>query len=101
LCGIFLFGSVGQNSALAQAKSVPNTSNETPVPEYQHASPAAYEAFQDLKYGIRIHWGIYTLARAKIGDPGGGESWMFRPLTYQQKQQYQELYKTFNPAGFD
>ena len=65
--------------ALAAAPQ-PNTSSETPVPEYQHASSAAYEAFQDLKYGIRIHWGIYTLAHAEIPGAKGGESWMFRPL---------------------
>jgi alpha-L-fucosidase len=86
--------------ALAAASHA-DTSSETPVPEYQHASPAAYEAFQDLKYGIRIHWGIYTLAHAKIPDAKGGESWMFLPLIFQQKQEYQELYKTWNPTGFD
>lgn len=83
------------------AAPIPNTSSETPVPEYRHASPAAYEAFQDLKYGIRIHWGIYTLARAKWPDAHGGESWMFLPLSFQQKEAYQELYKTWNPTRFD
>ena len=34
------------------------------VPEYTHASPAAYEAFRDIKYGIRIHWGLYSLLRS-------------------------------------
>jgi alpha-L-fucosidase len=102
LCVVLpLFCCLGQSVAQAQSKSIPNTSSETPVPEYQHASPAAYEAFQDLKYGIRIHWGIYTLARSKFGNPDGGESWMFRPLSFEQKQAYQELYKTFNPTGFD
>jgi alpha-L-fucosidase len=100
LCVVGLFYS-WQNPAQAQSKSIPNTSSETPVPEYQHASPAAYEAFQDLKYGIRIHWGIYTLARSQFGNPDGGESWMFRPLSFEQKQAYQQLYKTFNPTGFD
>ena len=33
---------------------------QVPVPEYSHASPAAYEAFQDMKFGARIHWGIYS-----------------------------------------
>ena len=83
----------------ASAKSTPNTSSEIPVPEYHHASAGAYEAFQDLKYGIRIHWGIYTVAR----EPGetGGESWMFLPRSYAEKQAYQEAYKTWNPEGFN
>ena len=68
---------------------------EQPVPEYQHASPAAFEAFEDIKYGIRIHWGIYSIwARAN-------ESWPFLTMTPEDKQKYQELYKTWNPTGFD
>ena len=35
---------------------------ETPVPEYRHASAEAYEAFKDMKYGVRIHWGLYSIA---------------------------------------
>ena len=70
------------------------------MPEYRHASAAAYEAFKDLKYGIRIHWGIYTLARAR-GDRGPGESWVFLPLDYQKKEAYQQLYQQWNPTGFD
>ena len=78
------------------------TSMERPVPEYRHASPAAYEAFNDLKYGIRIHWGIYTLARAKGFNASPlGESWIFQSMTYQQKQEYQQLYKQWNPTGFN
>jgi len=87
--------------AQSPSKSKPDTESETPVAEYQHASPAAYEAFRDLKYGIRIHWGIYTLAHATIPGAKGGESWMFLPLNYQQKQAYQELYQTWNPTGFN
>lgn len=34
---------------------------ETPVPEYQHAPQSAYEAFRDMKFGVRIHWGIYSI----------------------------------------
>jgi alpha-L-fucosidase len=34
---------------------------EVPVPEYRYASEAAYERFNDLKYGIRIHWDLYSL----------------------------------------
>jgi alpha-L-fucosidase len=67
-----------------------------PAPEYQHASEAAYEAFRDLKFGIRIHWGIYSIWARK-----GDASWPFLKLSDAEKQQYQELYKTWNPQGFD
>ncbi len=68
---------------------------DTPVPGYHHASPAAFEAFRDLKYGVRIHWGIYSI----LGQPG--ESWPFLPMSFEQKQAYQQLYKTWDPIGFD
>jgi alpha-L-fucosidase len=66
-----------------------------PVPGYRHASDAAFEAFRDMKFGVRIHWGIYST----IGKPG--ESWPFLNLSYEKKQAYEAIYKTWNPAGFD
>ena len=38
-------------------------------PDYSHASETAIEAFRDIKFGVRIHWGLYSVT-AK-----GGESW--------------------------
>ena len=66
-----------------------------PVPGYEHASEAAYEAFHDFKYGVRIHWSVYSI------DGRGSESWPFLKLSNEGKQRYQELYKTWNPQGFD
>lgn len=68
---------------------------ETPVPEYRWASSAAYEAFRDLKYGVRLHWGPYSIRRLKR------ESWPFLEMPYAQRQEYQGLYRTWNPGGFD
>ena len=34
---------------------------KTPIAGYRWAPPSAYEAFQDMKFGIRIHWGIYSI----------------------------------------
>jgi len=67
------------------------------VPEagYRHASLPAIEAFRDIKYGVRIHWGIYSTRFE------GGESWPFLDLPFQGKQRYQEAYETWNPSGFD
>ncbi len=76
------------------------TSEEHPVPEYRHAPDSAVEAFNDLKYGIRIHWGIYTSEKAR-GYKGRGESWIFQGLNYQEKQDYQQLYKQWNPTKFN
>lgn len=66
-----------------------------PDPAYPHAPASAVEAFQDIKYAVRIHWGLYSLMHFQ------GESWPFLNLDNEQKQAYQQLYKGFNPAGFD
>jgi len=68
---------------------------EQPVPGYRWASDAAYEGFRDLKYGVRLHWGLYSIWGRS------GESWPFLSMSPEEKQQYQQLYKTWNPAGFD
>jgi alpha-L-fucosidase len=68
---------------------------EIPESGYRHASPEAFEAFRDMKYGVRIHWGLYSTRFS------GGESWPFLDLPFDKKQEYQEIYKTWNPSGFN
>ncbi len=68
---------------------------EVPKLGYQWASPSAYEAFLDMKYGVRIHWGLYSVAGL------AHESWPFLQLDYAERAHYNELYKTWNPTGFD
>ena len=68
---------------------------EVPVPEYHNAPQSAYEAFRDMKFGVRIHWGIYSIWHR------GRESWPFLDMSFADRQQYNQLYKTWNPTGFD
>lgn len=68
---------------------------DAPVPEYQWAPASAYEAFQDMKFGVRIHWGIYSIWHR------GAESWPFLQMSLDDRQKYNALYKTWNPTGFD
>ena len=67
----------------------------SPFAEYHWAPASAYEAFQDMKFGIRIHWGIYSIWHR------GAESWPFLAMSFEDRQAYNNLYKTWNPAGFD
>jgi alpha-L-fucosidase len=76
-------------------KRVRSYIEDEPVPEYQWASDAAYEAFQDMKYGVRIHWGLYSIAGFTR------ESWPFLGLSYAERARYNEMYRTWNPTGFD
>jgi alpha-L-fucosidase len=64
-------------------------------PDYHHASMAAVEAFRDMKYGVRIHWGLYSVWGK------GNTSWPFLDISYAEKQAYQEIYKTWNPTNFN
>lgn len=66
-----------------------------PQPDYSHASAAAREAFLDMKFGVRIHWGLYSLLHLRP------ESWPFLKMTPEKRQAYQQLYRTFNPLAFD
>src|SRR5450432_2555247 len=67
----------------------------TPFGDYHWAPSSAYEAFQDMKFGVRIHWGIYSIWHL------GAESWPFLPMSLEDRQSYNSLYKSWNPVGFD
>ncbi|MDR1222242.1 MAG: alpha-L-fucosidase, partial [Tannerella sp.] len=67
---------------------------DEPDADYIHASETAHEAFRDIKFSIRIHWGVYS----KWGIEA---SWPMLKMSNEKKTEYNELYKTFNPEGFD
>ena len=66
-----------------------------PAPPYHHASEAAHEAFRDMKFGVRIHWGLYSIQELQH------ESWPFLKLSFAERQAYNHLYETWNPVGFN
>ncbi len=76
---------------------------DTPDPDYSQASEAARAAFRAMKFGVRIHWGVYAML-----DYGCNASWPFvradsgHPmLNNEQRQAYQEFYRSFNPTNFN
>ncbi len=76
---------------------------DTPNPDYSQASDAARAAFRAMKFGVRIHWGVYAML-----DYGCNASWPFvradsgHPgLNNEQRQAYQQFYRTFNPTNFN
>jgi alpha-L-fucosidase len=66
-----------------------------PDADYRHAPAAAYDAFRAMKYGVRIHWGLYSLL------PVSHESWTFLELSDADRQKYLDSYKQWNPQGFN
>jgi alpha-L-fucosidase len=62
--------------------------------DYAHAPQTAIDAFKDLKFGIRIHWGLYCLI-------GSHESWGLAGANREFWNIYNVLFQFFNPIGFD
>ena len=71
-------------SSDSQYRQVRSYIEDVPVPEYRWASDAAVEAFRDIKYGVRIHWGLYSI----IGK--GNESWPFLNMSFEQRRRYKQ-----------
>ena len=62
--------------------------------DFRHASPTAYERFRDRKYGLRIHWGLYSMVDSDA-------SWSLFDHDLAWQGQYHQLYKSFNPTQFN
>ena len=67
--------------------------------DYVHAGEAAVEHWQDMKWGLRIHWGLYCM----FGDSGGDASWVIKTHINDKEWQknYYASYQDFNPTNFD
>ena len=62
--------------------------------DYVHAGSEALERFWDWKFGLRIHWSVYSI-------PGRGwESWPLRGSAL-FREQYEGLYRSWMPTLFD
>lgn len=83
-----------EDQAVASAVAARADDSNTLDPRYRHASAEAYERWRDLKYGLRIHWGIYS-------QYGFEASWPVLKMSNAQRQEYFDSYKRFNPAQFD
>jgi alpha-L-fucosidase len=67
---------------------------KTVRPDYQHAPDSAVQAWKDLKFGVRIHWGLYFLI-------GADASWVLPHSSKEFQDIYGTLYEFFNPTSFD
>ncbi|MES2307220.1 MAG: alpha-L-fucosidase [Verrucomicrobiota bacterium] len=70
-------------------------------PGYVHAGEAALERWMDWKYGLRIHWGLYTQFADK--KPWSGASWLLKSYKNDKDfiMDYFTSYQRFNPTGFN
>jgi alpha-L-fucosidase len=79
---------------LVRAGKIWSRGPDTVSPGYQHAPQEAIEAFKDLKFGIRIHWGLYCLI-------GSHESWGLAGANREFRNVYNALFQFFNPTDFN
>jgi alpha-L-fucosidase len=63
-----------------------------PAQDAGQAPPAAVQRWQDMRFGMFIHWGPVSLKGTEIGWSRGDEI----PIA-----EYDNLHKQFNPAKFD
>lgn len=76
------------------AKQVASYVEETPNPDYSQAPESSRQAFREIKFGVRIHWGVYS-------ELGVDASWPFLKMDNAHRQAYQQMYRAFNPTNFN
>ena len=64
--------------------------------DYVHAGEAAVDRWMDWKWGLRIHWGLYSMW-------DGEESWIIKKHVddKQWQRNYYASYQQFNPTAFN
>jgi alpha-L-fucosidase len=96
-----LIASLPAASALAQ----PAPENSTSPPEFKE-TPAERDArmawFRDAKFGMFIHWGLYSQLAGEWRDKTvtGGAEWIQKYLEIPSSQ-YSTLVQTWNPTNYD
>ncbi|RMG55849.1 MAG: alpha-L-fucosidase [Bacteroidetes bacterium] len=89
--------------SLAQTDNIHGTSSTYQVPS-DPLVQAKLETWQDLKFGIIIHWGVYAVPGMIESWALCSEDWITRPegMSYSDfKRWYWNLSNIFNPVNFN
>jgi len=86
---LFIFLTLFAATALAADK---HASKPGKTPAWTPAKPEALQRWQEMRFGMFIHWGPVSIKGTEIGWSRGGQV----PVG-----EYDNLYKQFNPAKFD
>ncbi|HQO36155.1 MAG TPA: alpha-L-fucosidase [bacterium] len=68
---------------------------------YLQAEPEDMQWFRDAKFGLFIHWGPVSLKGTEIGWSRGGERRGIKGVGPIPVEEYDNLYKKFNPVKFN
>jgi len=74
--------------------------------DYLHAGKEALERWQDWKFGLRLHWGVYALLPDGYGDtleerPHWKCSWPLARHDLAWQGAYHQLWRFFLPSDYD
>lgn len=78
----------------ALGQDMPEGWGTTVDPDYHYAPASAVEAWQNWKFGMRIHWGVYSVLGLDASMELIGATKEFQTI-------YSTLYQVFNPTDFD
>jgi alpha-L-fucosidase len=91
---MILFLLMGTSPSRAQYNEMSGLDITQIDPSYAHAPQRAVENFEDMKFGLRIHWGLYAMV-------GSDASWALPHSSQEFRNIYGTLYQFFNPTDFD
>lgn len=73
---------------------------QTPSPETPVQHQARMKWWQEARFGMFIHWGLYSIPAGKWGDATGHGEWI-RDTAQIPVGEYDKLQPQFNPTKFD
>ena len=94
-CGILVISAILWGTLAVAADKPAAAATLKPAgktPAWQPAKPEAIERWQDMRFGMFIHWGPVSLKGTEIGWSRGSQI----PIA-----EYDSLYKQFNPTQFN
>ncbi|MHC4890861.1 MAG: alpha-L-fucosidase, partial [Planctomycetota bacterium] len=77
------------------------TSNSKEPKDYLHAGEQDMQRWREMKFGLFIHWGPVSLKGTEIGWSRGGERRGRGGKGSIPAEEYDNLYKQFNPVKFN
>jgi len=89
-----VFCAIMSGYRLVKAQDMPEGWGTTVDPDYKHAPASAVDAWQDWRFGMRIHWGVYSVLGLDASMPLIGSTKEFQTIWF-------TLYQVFNPTDFD
>ncbi|MDD4870309.1 MAG: alpha-L-fucosidase [Kiritimatiellae bacterium] len=84
----------------AETPSIPAETKEQPFDKAQGEKDARMKWFREARFGLFIHWGVYSVPAGEWKDKKDYGEW-FLEQTKMPVSEYKKFAKEFNPVKFD